>query len=96
MVTRDTRQTPPGLMLVEVFVDVENGHELKALKTKLWKYGFIRREECDYGRDKWGRPAVARARFIVVVPTSVKQPFKAMLTSQQTKSKITYDVFNYV
>jgi len=62
VVNRDTRQNPQSLMLVEVFVDVENGHELKALKTKLWKYGFIRREEYDYGRDKWRRPTVTRAR----------------------------------
>jgi len=96
MVISDTKQKPQGLMLVEVFVDVENGHELKALKTKLWKYGFIRREEYDYGRDKWRRPTVTRARFIVVVPTTVKQAFKAMLANQQIRSRITYEVFNYV
>jgi len=83
MVNSTTRQNLQGLMLVEVFVNVENGYELKALKLR--KYEFIRWEEYNYGRDKWRRPTVGRALFIVVVPSRLNQPFKSLLTSQQSQ-----------
>jgi len=83
------------LGLVGVFsvsVVVRNMHEVQALRTKLWRYGFVKHESCTYDVDEWNRPKVCQTVFTVLVKREQQQAFKAMLSQvdNYTESTITY------
>ena len=63
-------------------VDIVDNHEVDALLTKLWKYGFVKEARYIWGVDQWNRPKCVKASFLVYVKRDSRQPFRAMVAQE--------------